>query len=503
MKQILLFLSLLISSFAMSQVILLDPGHGYRNGQCENRPALECATNLAVAYYTKNEFNTRCPNGATVHLTRWTDEEIGSNISNSLARRVEMSNSLRADRYLSIHCNGGGNTGTESFYCYKPDNNSGPDRAFASKVQREMVTQGSWYNRRMGEDNTLVGAHYYVLKNTWATSTLNEIGFVDNPSDAMKLQSATWRKRFAKSYYDALKSNLNLSCSSSSNPPGFFRLAVTAECSYDNIYNKLNWDASSDAFAYKIFVNDDYLAIVTGTSYNHYWIGEGRNYTYRVVAMNSAGSTLNANGNVTVTGRNCTGTNLGPFYLSASVNCLTDLTYVLLNWTTSDNATKYEIYRNDAYYGYVNAPATSFANFYFGIVGNDFDYKVLAVNETGSRVNEHGNINVPVPSCERLGNTKNVSVQEIAIGDYFLHSKLTISPNPASNYVNILFDRALEGDVNIEIYDINGVNVLSEVFKNKEEIFQNKVDVSILKPGYYTLRLIQYDNSFVEHFLKK
>jgi len=66
-----------------------------------------------------------------------------------------MSNNWNADRLLSIHCNAGGGTGTETFYCTADDTNTAPDIAFAQKIQADMVTHGSWTNRRCVEDNSL------------------------------------------------------------------------------------------------------------------------------------------------------------------------------------------------------------------------------------------------------------------------------------------------------------------------------------------------------------
>jgi hypothetical protein len=126
-----------------------------------------------------------------------------------------MSNSWGADRFISIHCNAGGGTGTETFWCTRSNASDASNTAFGNKVQSKMVQYGSWTNRRMVEDNTYLGYHLTVLTGNNAPGCLNEIGFVDS-SDETKLLSDSWRNKFAQAYQVALSESLNRVC----NGPG-------------------------------------------------------------------------------------------------------------------------------------------------------------------------------------------------------------------------------------------------------------------------------------------
>lgn len=72
--------------------------------------------------------------------------------------------------------------------------------------------------------------------------------------------------------------------------------------------------------------------------------------------------------------------------------------------------------------------------------------------------------------------------------------KWTISPNPASNYININTNKIHENSTaTISIIDINGVILLNK----KINTSKNLIDVSMLKPGFYSI-LINDNNKFIE-----
>ena len=218
-------IAVLFTLNVQSQIIVIDPGHGYGATTSDNpdgRTAIEIETSLEVGLRTRNLIQNSCT--WTVHMTRTTN----LNSWVSVTQRGQMANNWNADRLLSIHCNAGGGTGTETFYCTQDDTNTPPDIAFAQKIQGDMSTNGSWNNRRCVEDNSFLAYHLGVLRYSAATGCLNEIGFVDS-ADATKLTSSTWRDSFALSYFNALKSDLNLTCATIP-APGTFALTVTPEC---------------------------------------------------------------------------------------------------------------------------------------------------------------------------------------------------------------------------------------------------------------------------------
>lgn len=189
-----------------AQVVVIDPGHGYNcsGTNVDGRTTTEIYTALATGQKLRDLIAANnC--GWTVHLTRNTNGNCGWT---SVTQRATQSNSWNATRFVSIHCNAGGGTGTETFYCNQSASPTAQDQAFAQKVQDNMVTEGQWTNRRNVEDRSYLPFHLGVLRTNNAPACLSEIGFVDFASDAAKLNSNTWRDKFALAYYKALQSEL-------------------------------------------------------------------------------------------------------------------------------------------------------------------------------------------------------------------------------------------------------------------------------------------------------
>lgn len=192
-----------------AQTIVIDPGHGYcadctQNCTSNIRSNTEILTAMAVGDKL-SALLQNCPT-VTSYLTR-TSSACGD--FPSLSQRAAMSNSWSADRFLSIHCNAGGGTGTESFWCDNSASSNLECETFATEIQTQMVTYGSWNNRRVVEDQSYLGFHLGVLSPTNAVGCLSEIGFVDS-ADAVKLLDNNWRDQFAFAYYVSLQNDLAL-----------------------------------------------------------------------------------------------------------------------------------------------------------------------------------------------------------------------------------------------------------------------------------------------------
>lgn len=389
-----ILVAVLFSLNVHSQIIVIDPGHGYGATTSDNpdgRTAIEIETSLEVGLRTRNLIQNSCT--WTVQMTRTTN--LNSWIS--VTQRGQMANNWNADRLLSIHCNAGGGTGTETFYCTQDDTNTPPDIAFAQKIQTDMVSGGSWNNRRCVEDNSFLAYHLGVLRYSAATGCLNEIGFVDS-ADATKLTSSIWRDAFALSYFNALKSNLNLTCATTP-APGAFTLTVTPECNGTTSRMALSWTASANATSYDIY-KDGALwdSNITTTTYtNTSGVVAGTAYTYSIKAKNAGASqTTNSNGNVAATAINCAAP--GAFTLTVSPECSGTATRNKLTWTTSANATSYDIYRNGSLYAssvagptYTNTAVTA---------GTSYSYYVKAKNTTATQTtNSNGTQTVVAVNC--------------------------------------------------------------------------------------------------------
>lgn len=390
----------LFSVNVQSQIIVIDPGHGYGATTSDNpdgRTAIEIETSLEVGLRTRNLIQNSCT--WSVQMTRTTN--LNSWIS--VTQRGQMSNNWNADRLLSIHCNAGGGTGTETFYCTQDDTNTPPDVAFAQKIQTDMVSGGSWNNRRCVEDNSFLAYHLGVLRYSAATGCLNEIGFVDSATDSAKLTSSTWRDAFALSYFNALKSNLNLTCATTP-VPGTFTLTVTPECSGTTSRVALSWTASANATSYDIYKNGAlWDSNITTTTYtNTTGVAAGTTYTYSVKAKNAgATQTTNSNGTVSATALNCAVP--GAFTLTVTPECSgTSTPRNKLTWTASANATGYNVYRNGVLYAssltgttYTNTAVTT---------GTSYAYYVKAKNTTATQTtNSNGTQTVVALNCSAPG----------------------------------------------------------------------------------------------------
>lgn len=469
MKKLSFIILLLFAAlYSNAQIIVLDPGHGYGATTSDNpdgRTATEIETALSVGQKTKDLINANC--NWTVYLTRTTN----LNGWISVNQRAQMSNNWNADRLLSIHCNAGGGTGTETFYCTADDTDTAPDISFAQKIQADMVSYGSWANRRCVEDNSFLAYHLGVLRYSSATGCLNEIGFVDYTADATKLNSDSWRNSFANAYFNAFKSNLNLTCSATT--PGTFTLTVTPECIGTATRNRLNWTTSANATSYDIYRNGAlYASGITGTQYLNTSVTGGTTYTYYVKARNGSAGTNNANGTLTANTLVCNATP-GSFTLSATATCSGSQSAINLTWTTSANATSYDLYRNGNLYA-TDLTGNSFLNTYLINAGSTYTFYMVAKNANGTLNNSNGTVSRTAISCARP--SAGLKGKDIII-----------SPNPTTGLFTIQLPNNAD-QINYQLFDITGKLVQQ---KTLSTIAENTVtvDISNLSPGTYLINL--------------
>lgn len=491
MKSIYLFLaSTLLTVSMQAQIIVLDPGHGYGATTSDNpdgRTATEIETALEVGLRTRALIQNSC--AWAVYMTRTTN--LNSWIS--VTQRATMANNWNADRILSIHCNAGGGTGTETFYCTADDTTTAPDIAFAQKVQTDMVTNGSWNNRRCVEDNSFLAYHLGVLRYSTATGCLNELGFVDS-ADATKLTSSTWRDTFALSYFNTLKANLNLTCTATP-APGSFTLTATPTCNATASQVNLTWTASANATSYDLYRNGTlYAANITGTSYTNTAVSPETSYTYFVKAKNAATTqTSNANGTLTVTTLNCAAP--GTFTLSATPNCNGTTSQVSLSWTASSNATNYDLYRNGTLYA-ANIVGTSYTNTIV-TAGSSYSYTVTAKNGNGSTSNSNGAQSIVATNCATPGSftltvntTCNATASQVSLSwtaatnatnyDLYRNGVLYASNIAGTSYTNTVVTVGTTYTYNVKAKNTNGTT-------DNSNGVQTVTVANCASPGAFTL----------------
>lgn len=127
-------------------------------------------------------------------LTRPTKStNLGTSNATSLSERVRIANEFSADLFISIHCNAGGGTGTETLV-YSDKSASYP---LAQYIQNEIVSKIGTKNRGVKLRSDLA-----VLKNTNMPSVLVETAFIDNTNDANLLKNNT--DDFAQAIFNAI-----------------------------------------------------------------------------------------------------------------------------------------------------------------------------------------------------------------------------------------------------------------------------------------------------------
>lgn len=200
-------------------VVYIDPGHSDANTTWFKpiRSTLEVETNLEVGLKLKQLLKADSYSGIRWVVKMSREDGEGNSPTTPKDRARKATDLYDSDLLLSIHCNGGEGTGTETFWCDYNDEgerlvlspNRRFDEVFARRVQNKMVMYGEWTDRQVVEDFTYVKEngvpiHLGILRFSKAPGCLNEIGFVDNPQDAEKLRNDKWRDKFAKAYLHAI-----------------------------------------------------------------------------------------------------------------------------------------------------------------------------------------------------------------------------------------------------------------------------------------------------------
>ena len=160
------------------RVIVIDPGHGGKdsgamgvNGILEKNIVLNIAKEIVELNETifKNRFE--------IYLTRYSDTLI------SLGDRTELAKSLKADLFLSLHCNYSDNSnarGVEAYVSKKHGKYSRKSTLLAYELQKDLKENLGF------ESRGLKFADFRVLRMTidFCSTVLLEMGFLSNFKEA-------------------------------------------------------------------------------------------------------------------------------------------------------------------------------------------------------------------------------------------------------------------------------------------------------------------------------
>ncbi|HEY4432329.1 MAG TPA: N-acetylmuramoyl-L-alanine amidase [Paenibacillus sp.] len=171
------------------KLIVVDPGHGGSDpgmlGTTYN--TMEKDLNLHTALYLRDALLAK---GARVEMTRTREDQ-----KPTLARRAQMSETLRADAFVSIHYNSSPKkvSGTLTFFYSESDD---------LKLARAIET-------RLGQgiglkSNGLSFGDYHILRENRIPATLVELGFLTNPTDESIVRKSSYQKKAAKAIAEGL-----------------------------------------------------------------------------------------------------------------------------------------------------------------------------------------------------------------------------------------------------------------------------------------------------------
>lgn len=181
------------------QIIVLDAGHGGSDSGAVSYGYKEKDMTLKIVKAAKKYFDK--DSNIKVYYTRLSDTYP------SLSDRSALANNVGADRFYSVHINSADSSsahGTETLYNsqgYK--STSGLTSYKWSSTIHPYIQSATGFTNRGLVDRTGL----YVLRHTKTSSTLTEIGFVSNKSEAKKMNSNL--SSYGKAVYNSTKASLN------------------------------------------------------------------------------------------------------------------------------------------------------------------------------------------------------------------------------------------------------------------------------------------------------
>lgn len=169
--------------------IVLDPGHGgNQSGAVGYRQTLEKSINLDVMLRTAKLLRQE---GVQVFMTRDTD------IRKELSERTLYASSVKADIFISVHCNSSGTrnsgSGTQTYYTHEWS-------AVLAGVMHDELN-----NALNLKDGGIHLMHFYVTRKTTMPSILLELAYINNYREESLLLSPDFRQSAAEGIVKGIK----------------------------------------------------------------------------------------------------------------------------------------------------------------------------------------------------------------------------------------------------------------------------------------------------------
>lgn len=174
-------------------ILVLDAGHG---GKDTGTPPISGTweeKDYNLDFVQKIEENWDMEN-CKVYLTRWEDEQV------SLSDRVDFANKVKADWFVSIHCNGTDEyegTGLEALY--KTNGYKRQSKEMAERCMEELEKTTGFVNRGL-----LDGQNIYIVRKAKMPMILLEMGFLSDETNLSYMKKESNRNKMAKAVCKAL-----------------------------------------------------------------------------------------------------------------------------------------------------------------------------------------------------------------------------------------------------------------------------------------------------------
>lgn len=192
-----------VSAQKSEVVVVIDPGHGGHDPghtAINNLGLPEKELNLKIALYLGGYIEKYLKNVRVVY-TRTTD------VYPSLTERVDKANSIKADYFISIHCNGNERQSVHGTESHVHAMNLTKSVALAQEIERQFSTRAGRKSRGVKDERDLQHT-LQVLKYTNMTSVLVECGFLTHSGDRDFLNTTYGQEVTASAIFRAFRETI-------------------------------------------------------------------------------------------------------------------------------------------------------------------------------------------------------------------------------------------------------------------------------------------------------
>jgi len=190
-------------SFAQKKeiIVVIDPGHGgYDPGHLSDSPFLktEKELNLKIAMFLGGYIEKYLQNVKVVY-TRTTD------VYPTLDERVSKANSINADYFISVHCNGNERHSIHGTESHVHAMSLSKSVALAREIEAQFSQRAGRKSRGVKDEKDLQHS-IQVLKYTNMTGVLVECGFLTNEKEAQYLNTTVGQEVIASAIFRGFRS---------------------------------------------------------------------------------------------------------------------------------------------------------------------------------------------------------------------------------------------------------------------------------------------------------